>query len=120
MVNAADGRVMSLSEDVEKMRLLRNRLDGKRVELQMELAGKKLKEAFGVVGEAGLRLGAGRVGAGKNAGLMRGLFVRWRLACLEERQRRVRAESEANRGKAENYEVRERVTARLRLRFVTV
>lgn len=72
-------------------------MERRRVELQLELAGGKLERAFGV----------NRV-EGKKGGvrMMAGVFSSWKLACLEAKSARMEQEADANRGKAENYEVR--------------
>ncbi|CAN0099468.1 unnamed protein product, partial [Hapterophycus canaliculatus] len=107
VVDAGDSRVVALSEEVQALRLSRNRLDQRREELQLELAGWKLKEAFGV-GKSGLGLGAawgaGGAGGDGSTAVMGEVFQRWRLAFLERRQGDLRSESEANREKAEGYE----------------
>lgn len=96
--------MVSLSEELQALRLSRNRLDQRREELQLELAGWKLKEAFGV-GRSGLGLGAGWPGGGdESTAVMGEVFHRWRLAFLEGRQEALRSEAEENRGKAESYE----------------
>lgn len=94
IVAAADGRLMVLSEEIEKLRQARNKLEGRRVELQMALGAEKLKRAFGVSGETGV-----------NADICEGVFKRWRLVCLEGRQGRIKREAEENRGRAESFEV---------------
>lgn len=100
MVDAADGRVVALSEELETLRQTRNGLERRRVELQLELAGGKLGRAFGVdhrdSGRGGVR--EGRV--------MAGVFSRWKLACLEAKSARMEEEADANSGKVESYEVR--------------
>ena len=93
------GVVRSLSEELEQVRQARNRLDGRRAELQMALGAERLRRAFGVPGGSG----ATAVAA---ADVVEGVFKRWRLACLEERQGRLKRESEENRGKAESFQVR--------------
>lgn len=102
-VEAGDGRVVSLSEEVQALRASRNGLDQRRVELQLELAGEKLKNAFGVGGRSGLGLGLGPE-FGADLGVAGEVFQRWRLAFLEGRQGAMKSESEENRGKAESYE----------------
>lgn len=79
------------------MRLIRNRLEGRRVELQMALAEEKLKGAFG--------LGGGQ-GKGAEGVVVREVFQGWRMACLSEGRNRIKGESEVNLGRAESYEVR--------------
>lgn len=97
IVEAADGRLVVLSEEIEKLRQARNKLEGRRVELQMALAAEKLKRAFGVAGADGA--------TGVKADICEGVFKRWRLACLEGRQSRMKREAEENRGRAESFEV---------------
>ena len=96
VVEAADNRVVSLSEELEKLRQFRNGLDRRRVELQMELGGIKLKEAFGG-GVGGLEGGLGSV------------FREWRVTCMETKHKKLLNECETNRGKADSYEASEGV-----------
>ena len=103
-VEAGDGRVVSLSEEVQTLRQARNRLDLRREELQLELAGEKLKGAFGVGRSTGLGLGAGPGAVAAGGPAVGEVFQRWRLAFLEARHGSLRIESEANRGKADSYE----------------
>lgn len=96
VVEAADGRVVSLSEELEKLRQFRNKLDRRRVELQMELGGNKLKAAFGG--------GVGVGGGGGGGGALGGVFREWRVAFMESRHKKLISECETNRGKADSYE----------------
>lgn len=100
VVDAADGRVMALTEEIESLRRARDRLEGRRMELQLELAAEKL---------AGTVLGGDRRGVtawraargGKEAS-----FVQWKMACIDARQKKLGLEAELLAHKAENYEVR--------------
>lgn len=94
IVEAADGRLVVLSEEIEKLQQARNKLEGRRVELQMALGTEKLKRAFGVAGATGA-----------NADTCEEVFKTWRLVCLEGRQGRIKREAEENRGRAESFEV---------------
>ncbi|CAN0402809.1 unnamed protein product, partial [Ascophyllum nodosum] len=96
-VGAMRGVVRSLSEELEQVRQARNRLDGRRAELQMALGAEKLRRAFGVAGGSGATAAAA-------ADVFEGVLKRWRLACLEGRQGRLKRESKENRGKAESFQ----------------
>ena len=93
------GVVLSLSEELKQVWQARNRLDGRRAELQIALGAEKLRRAFGVAGGSGATAAAA-------ADVFEGVFKRWRLACLEGRQERLKRESEENRGQAESFQVR--------------
>ena len=105
------GVVLSLSQELKQVRQARNRLDGRRAELQMALGAEKLRRAFGVAGGSGANAAAA-------ADVFEGFFKRWRLACLEGKQGRLKRESEENRGKAESYQARLSVRRTLLLLFV--
>ncbi|CAM9885418.1 unnamed protein product, partial [Ascophyllum nodosum] len=47
------GVVLSLSEELKQVWQARNRLDGRRAELQIALGAEKLRRAFGVAGGSG-------------------------------------------------------------------
>lgn len=89
--------MVALSEEIESLRRARDRLEGRRVELQLQLAAEKLAGAVSGVG--GGRRGGGR-GGGKQA-----MFVRWKAVCVEAREERLREEVHSLEDKAERYEV---------------
>lgn len=105
VVDAADGRVVALSEDVESMRGARDKLECKRVELQLELAAEKLART--VLGRTTVG-GSGRRGRGGKAarGRMEMCFLKWAMACVEARRSQLQVEADSEKSKAESYEVR--------------
>ena len=83
------GVVLSLSQELKQVRQARNRLDGRRAELQMALGAEKLRRAFGVAGGSGANAAAA-------ADVFEGVFKRWRLTCLEGRQGRLKRELDSD------------------------
>lgn len=94
VVDAADGRVVALSEELDTLRRVRDGLEGKRVALQLELGAMRLSRLVAGTG--------GRVGSRKAQAT---LFGRWRMACAEARQDKLKEKTDALLGQTEGYEV---------------
>lgn len=95
VVDAADGRVVNLTEELEAQKRARSDAEAKRIAVQLEMAADKLRR---MLGRGGGRVTSSTRGVGK-------AFARWRTVCTEAREEKLKEEMKALQGKAENYEV---------------